>query len=342
VLSSFSQVTATGLSRLLDGALSHDTITNFLAESRLGSRELWKLVKKNVRQVESEQGVLIFDDTIEEKPYTDENEIVCYHYDHTKGRHVKGINLLHCLYHSQGVNLPLAFEVIRKDEVFVDPKTQRCKRRARVSKNELLRSMLHAARRNQVQFAYVLTDSWFASNENMRFIKQKVKKDFIMALKSNRLVARSEADKLHGRFVSLEALHLRDDEPQTVYLKGLPFPVLLVKQVFMNKDGSAGILHLVCSDLSLTGSQVQALYHKRWNIEEFHKSIKSNAALAHSPTRVPRTQTNHVFASIYAFVKLERLHLDHQLNHFALKSRLYLHALQASLRELRRLQAAPA
>lgn len=35
------------------------------------------------------EGVIIADDTIEEKPSTDENEIVSWHYDHSKGRNVK-------------------------------------------------------------------------------------------------------------------------------------------------------------------------------------------------------------------------------------------------------------
>jgi len=37
---------------------------------------------------------LIIDDTIEEKPYTDENEIICWHFSHAKGRCIKGVNLL--------------------------------------------------------------------------------------------------------------------------------------------------------------------------------------------------------------------------------------------------------
>ncbi|MEJ7713696.1 MAG: hypothetical protein WKF84_28570 [Pyrinomonadaceae bacterium] len=37
---------------------------------------------------------MIVDDSIEEKPYTDENDIVCWHYDHSKDRHVKGINFV--------------------------------------------------------------------------------------------------------------------------------------------------------------------------------------------------------------------------------------------------------
>ncbi|QHS32383.1 hypothetical protein [Piscirickettsia salmonis] len=52
-------------------------------------------LKKHVRQYEEEVGgVLSLDDTVEEKPYTDENDVVCWHYSHSKSAHVKGINIL--------------------------------------------------------------------------------------------------------------------------------------------------------------------------------------------------------------------------------------------------------
>ena len=94
LLSSFGATTATGLSDLLEGALSHDQITRFLSQQRFDSKTLWQLVKPMVRAIEDEAGVLIFDDTIQEKPYTDENELISWHFDHSKNRTVKGINLL--------------------------------------------------------------------------------------------------------------------------------------------------------------------------------------------------------------------------------------------------------
>ena len=65
----------TGLSDLLEGALSHDQITRFLSQQRFDSKTLWQLVKPMVRAIADEAGVLIFDDTIQEKPYTDEDEL---------------------------------------------------------------------------------------------------------------------------------------------------------------------------------------------------------------------------------------------------------------------------
>jgi hypothetical protein len=44
------------------------------------------LVKPTVRAVESDDGVLIFDDTVEEKPHSDENEVIAWHFDHCANR----------------------------------------------------------------------------------------------------------------------------------------------------------------------------------------------------------------------------------------------------------------
>jgi len=94
-------------------------------------------------------------------------------------------------------------------------------------------------------------------------------------------------------------------------------------QVFINKNGSEGILYLACSNLDLKASDISTIYQKRWKVEEFHKSLKSNLALAKSPTRLVNSQSNHIFACFYAFVKLERISINSKLNHFALKAKLY-------------------
>ena len=63
LLSSFGPTTATGLARLLDGALSHDEITRLLAGEAQSSAAWWQRVKPLVRQHERAAGVLLFDDS---------------------------------------------------------------------------------------------------------------------------------------------------------------------------------------------------------------------------------------------------------------------------------------
>src|SRR5688572_962049 len=127
LISSFSSTTATGLSALLNGQISHDQITRFLAGEMQTGAELWRLVKPLVREIESEEGVLIIDDSIEEKSYTDENEIICWHWDHAKERNVKGINFITALYHSRQVSLPVTFVLVAKTESYADKKSGKTK-----------------------------------------------------------------------------------------------------------------------------------------------------------------------------------------------------------------------
>ena len=103
--------TATGLSDLLEGQISHDKITRFLNSKKLSSKNLWEYIKPEIRKIEQKVGgVLILDDTIEEKTYTDENEIICWHYSHAKGRCIKGVNLLSCLVRYGDIALPISYE----------------------------------------------------------------------------------------------------------------------------------------------------------------------------------------------------------------------------------------
>jgi hypothetical protein len=340
LLSTFGYATATGLSRLVEGQVAHDQITRFLSTEEFTSKDLWTLVKATVREVEQEDAVLIFDDTIQEKPYTDENEVMCWHYDHTKGRAVQGFNLLNCLYHVKDITLPVAFELIKKPVQYCDLQTHKLKRASLETKNELMRRMLSVCVHNQLKFRFVLFDTWFSSKENMEYIQQDLKKDFICALKSNRLVAVSEAEYQAHRFTPIEALPWQEETMLIGWLKDVPFPMSFVRQVFTNKDGSTGILYLACSDTTVMRGVIQSTYQKRWPVEVFHKSLKQNAALGKAPVRRVVTQNNHVFAVLYAVFKLECLSIKRHLNHFALRAHLYLKAIRVAFDELQSLKVA--
>jgi hypothetical protein len=185
LISTCGYATATGLSGMLEGEISHDKVTRFLSEREYTSKDLWREVKATVHKVERGDGVLIFDDTIQEKAWTDENEVMCWHFDHCKGWSVKGINLLNALYHSGEASIPVAFEVVRKPLQFCDVATRQVKRASEVTKNEQMREMIGTCVANHLKFRYVLMDSWFAASVNFEYIVRK-KKHFIAVLKDNR------------------------------------------------------------------------------------------------------------------------------------------------------------
>lgn len=334
LLCSFGSVTATGLSQLVDGAVSHDQITRLLSGEEKRSAHLWQKVKPLVRQVERPEGVIIIDDSVAEKPYTDENELICWHWDNAKERNVKGINFLTALYHVAGVSLPVAFDLVTKTEVYLDPKTKKEKRRSALSKNARFRTLLQACVHNAIPFQYVLTDLWYASADNMEFMVKVLHKHFVLPLKSNRKIALSADDQQHGRYTTVSTLALTTGQTREIWVEDVPFALLLTKEVFTNKDGSTGERYLVTDDVTLTSDQITKLYQKRWSVEVYHEALKQNASLEKSPTRTATTQRNHFFASLCAFIKLESVKLKTGVNQFALKSKLYAAALKTAYHEL--------
>jgi SRSO17 transposase len=338
LLSSFGATTATGLSAMVGGDVSHDRITRFLSSQDYTSKDLWLQVKGIVREVQNAQGVLIFDDTIQEKAWTDESDLICWHYDHCSGRTVKGINLLNALYHCNGRSIPVAFELVQKP-LQCDIDSRKVQRKSEKTKNEMMREMIQTCLQNALQFRFVLMDSWFSSEENFEFITSRGK-HFIAALKDNRLIALSQEDRTKKRFTRVDELDVPEQTPVRGWLKGYAKEVLVTRQVFKNKDGSTGVLHLVCSDLTCDHDAITTTYKKRWQVEVFHKSLKSNAGMAKSPTQTVRSQSNHVFMAIYAVFKLECLSVKSKINPFALRLKLLINATRSAFEQLQKFRVA--
>jgi hypothetical protein len=280
LLSSFGKVTATGLSNLLDGVLSHDKITRLLSGNELNSKALWQEAKPLVREYENEEACLIFDDTIVNKPYMDEND--CWHQDYIKGCNEKDINLLTSFYHiqssivSKAIRVPEAFECVKKTVWFSDEKMDREKRQSPVTKNEMVCSMLKQAVENQhLKFRYVLAGCRFSSSDNLLFIHRS-KKYFVMDMKNNRLCMFSMQDKNRGQLTSLGKLPLQFEQLVKIWIKDLAIESQLCKFGFTDKDSS-------------TGEQ---------------NDSKSSA-------RAVTTQTGQLFASLLAYIKLEYLKFAH-------------------------------
>jgi len=338
LLSSYDKTPATRLSAMLDGAISHDRVTRFLSAEVPQSKDLWHIVKKHVRAIESPEGVMIVDDSIEEKPYTDENDIVCWHHDHAKGQQVKGINFITALYANQGVSLPVGFHLVAKMESYWDSTKGKEQRQSPQTKNTYYQQLLRACVKNRIAFRYVINDVWYASAANMKFVKETLRKEFVMPLKCNRKVALSKTEKRQGKYQIVDTLVFKNNTIREIYLEGVEFPLVLVKQIFTNDDGSTGVLYLVTSETTLAFEQITTIYRTRWNVEEYHRSLKQNASLEKSPTRTVVTQTTHFFAALCAYIKLELLKVKHNMNHTALKLTIYIESLKTAFMQLRELK----
>lgn len=336
LLSSFGQTSATNMARLLDAHISHDDITRFLSQPHHIGQTLWKTVKPLVRKHQTQQGLLLVDDSLVHKPHSQETGLVSTYFDHTSNEYVKAINFLTLLYRVEDVLLPIGLHLVIKylqcqlkdrKEVWKAPQT----------KNEAFRELLRQAHQNAIPFGYVLADSWYTNADNINAVLA-IKKHWLGAFKTNLEVALSKQDRANGRFVSISTVNLAVGVPREVYIRSGAVPVLVCKDILPNKDGSVGELLLLTTDTTMSYQQILTTYQKRWGIEDYHKSLKNNTSLQNSPARNITTQSTHLLASVCAFIKLEGLKIAESTNQYALKGRLYIKAIQAALAELRLLQ----
>ena len=77
-------------------------------------------------------------------------------------------------------------------------------------------------------------------------------------------MALSEEDKRNKRFVRAGELDVPEHTAAQGWLKDYAQAVCLSRQVFTNKDGSTGTLHLVCRDLTCDYDAMTTGYKKRW------------------------------------------------------------------------------
>jgi len=83
----------------------------------------------------------------------------------------------------------------------------------------------------------------------MKFVHDELQKSFIFGIKSNRTLALSENDAKNERHQQVRSLELEEDVVYKVWLKGLTFPVQLLKKVFKNENGTTDTLYLVSNDM---------------------------------------------------------------------------------------------
>ncbi len=345
-ISSFEKIEMTKLSKITGDGYSHDIFTKklLLNDEIDTDKALWSEVKPFLRNYENEEdGCILIDDTILNKPHTKENDMICWHYDHTQGKSVKGILMLNFHYTDvSGISIPLGYEIITKTQKSFDEKKQKEIRTSLFTKNEIMRDKLKILNfHNELKYRYILMDKWFASVENLVFIDEVLKKRFICPLKKNRKVALSLEDKKNGRYVSISSVDTEGFSSRLIYLEGIEKSLKIARQVFKNgDDGEPTYLYLVTNDIDLTSQKILEIYQRRWKIEEYHKSLKQNLKIEHSPTKVETSQLNHLFLSVCGFIKLEKLRLNYNLNHFALKEKIYIEALKTAYQKVRKLNSA--
>lgn len=285
-----ANVTGTYLADSLEG-LDHNSVYRFLKNSRLTSSLVWEKASGSI--VLSEQGYLIFDDTIADKDFSREIELVRHQYSGNAHDVIRGIGVVTAVYYNPELE---RFWVV-DHRVFAPDQDGK-------SKLDHVRDMLLKAVERKVAFSTVLMDSWYATTEMMIFIDLTLHKTYYCPIKSNRLVASwgkenpylpvdqltwSEEDLGKGRLVKLNKF------PKDYQHKLFRIPVSTNRTDFV-----------VTNDRTLDAADdVRKECAIRWHIEEFHRELKQTTGLEGCECRIARSQRNHITMAILAWCCLK-------------------------------------
>jgi len=272
---------------------SHDQINRYLRGEKITPRLIWENVQGQV--IQTENGYLIFDDTVADKSYSSSIELVRRQYSGNAHRVINGIGIVTCVY----VNPDLAqFWVI--DYRIYDPDGDG------KTKLEHLQEMLsHTVYHKQLLFKAVLMDTWYATKDVMLFI-ESLDKLYYCPMKDNRQVDDSGGISPYQRIDSLSWTKEELEKGKCLKIKG--FPKEHKVQCFRVVVSSHRTDFVVTNDKAQDSTEVtQEVCGFRWKIEQLHRECKQLTGLEGCQCRKARIQRNHIGCSLLVWVGLNAL-----------------------------------
>ena len=258
-------------------APAHDAFTRLLHRLEPDPATLWREVEP---QIERKRGVLAVDDSTLDKPYAHKMGLVHRHWSGKHRRVVDGINLITLLWTDGDEYLPCDWRVFDKPN---DGQT----------KNDHLAAMLLTARQRQFAPECVLFDSWYASIDNLRLVRDCGWR-WLTQFRSNRKV---NIERQGYRYVRDCAI---SETGTTAWVEGYGL-VRLFRIVAANGEAE----HWATNDLGMDAAERRLLAEQAWGIEVYHRALKQECHAEHAQVRAGRAQRNHIGMAIRAFVRLE-------------------------------------
>jgi Transposase DDE domain len=292
LLSSQINYTMTNLAEHLE-TISHDAINYYLKREKLTPRLLWDNVKEVVEP--DTNGYIIFDDSVLDKRYSEEIEIVRRQYSGNEHGVLKGIGVVSCVYVNPTIERfwVIDYRIFNPD---ADGKT----------KIDHVKDMLqNLVYHKLLPFDTVLMDTWYAVHSLMLYI-DSLDKIYYCPLKNNRLVDDTFGQEKYKRIELLEWNTEELDCGKIIKIKG--FPAKTKVKLFRVTVSTNRTDYIATNDLSQSSTNVvQEVCKIRWKIEEFHREIKQLTGIESCQCRKARLQRNHIACAMLVWVRLKNL-----------------------------------
>ena len=272
---------------------SHDMINRYLYGDRITPHLVWENVSPYI--IPSEDGYVIFDDTVLDKRYSFNIALVRRQYSGNAHGVIKGIGVVTCVYVNPEMD---QFWII--DYRIYDPDGDGKTKLIHVQ--EMLSLLVYHKR---LPFEAVLMDSWYATKDLMLHI-EKLGKGYYCPLKSNRLVDDSNGLKPYQRIDALMWTATELKEGKRIKIKG--FPKHHKVKLFRVVSSTRRTDYVATNDLAQDStSAAQKACDWRWKIEQFHREGKQLTGIERCQCRLARIVRNHIGCAILVWIRLKQV-----------------------------------
>ena len=279
-----------------------DAVYRFLGDSSAKWEELVPSLASSVIPIiddltsEKRRSALIIDDSPYYRDRSKKVGMLSRFKDHSENRYYNGFNMLNMVWSDGVTTVPVDFRMVasNNDDCLIegshikeDNRTTATRRRkqARTPKPKLVLEMLEKAMGTPAQTEHVLFDSWFSAPKAILDIK-RLGYDVVARLKNNdnyrykhdgQVIPISKIFKMNkkrpgkSKYLLSADVEVRHED----YQETVPAKIVFVRNSKKKKDWIA----LISTDAALSEEEVIELYGKRWDIEPFHKVLKSTLKL---------------------------------------------------------------
>jgi hypothetical protein len=245
--------------------------------------------------VASEDGYVVFDDTVLDKTHSRHIESVHWQYSGNAHGIIRGIGLVNCLY----VN-PETQQFWVVDFRIFDPEKDGKGKIDHVQ--DMLNNFIF---HKKLPFRTVLMDTWYATSALMLLINDH-KKKFYCPMKKNRLAKSWDTEE---KYQAIRDLNWSSDEihqGKKIRLKGMPEH--LAMKMFSVAVSPNRTDFVVTNDiLQHCSDDTKKICAIRWYVEQFHREIKQLTDIDKCQCRKQRIQRNHIACAIQVWVVLKKL-----------------------------------
>jgi len=284
---------------------SHDAMNRLLSQDRMTARLVWENVQGEVEQIAD--GYVIFDDTVLDKRFSRQIELVRRQYSGNAHGIIRGIGVVTCVYVNPATK---AFWLI--DYRIFDPAGDGKRKLDHV--HEMLTNCVY---QKMLQFRGVLMDTWYATRQLMLFI-ERLQKVYYCPLKDNRLVDETDGAQPYQRVDSL-TWH-KHEQRQGKLIKIKDFPKGHRVKLFRLALSTQRTDFVATNDMTQDDAQAtQEVCGLRWKIEQFHRETKQLTGLEGCQCRLARIVRNHIACAMLVWVRLKHLAAQSQQTVYQLK-----------------------